>query len=209
MNCCPYRRAFLLHCAPIRRCNGEKYESPIGDSSIVVCFSEGSCPIISYVVSQVKRLLRIRIVRYALVGGFGIPVNLLALALFLRLMGDAWYPVALALSFEISTTVNFFLNQLFTYNEQKNLNLLEWIKRALKAQVTSLSAQALTYVIAITLKYGTHMSPYLASLIGIICAFFFNFFISNRFVFRPTAPVAPVASVTPPYEPAQQAEAVR
>ncbi len=101
--------------------------------------------------------------RYALVGGIGIPVNLLALALFLHLMGDAWYPLALALSFEISTTANFFLNQLFTYHEQKNLSVLEWVKRALKAQMTSLSAQALTYVIALSLKYGLHMSPYLAS----------------------------------------------
>lgn len=150
----------------------------------------GVCPIITYLVTQVKRLLRIRIVRYGLVGGFGIPVNLLALALFLHLMGDAWYPLALALSFEVSTTVNFFLNQLFTYHEQKNLSLLEWIKRALKAQMTSLSAQALTYVIALTLKYALHMSPYLASLIGIVCAFFFNYAISNRYVFRPTPTVA-------------------
>lgn len=127
--------------------------------------------------------------RYALVGGIGIPVNLLALALFLHLMGDAWYPLALAFSFEVSTTTNFFLNQLFTYHEQKNLSVLEWIKRALKAQMTSLSAQALTYVIALSLKYGLHMSPYLASVIGIVCAFFFNFAISNRYVFRPTQPV--------------------
>ena len=69
--------------------------------------------IITYLQTQVQRLFRIRIVRYALVGGIGIPVNLLALALFLHLMGDAWYPLALALSFEISTTANFFLNQLF------------------------------------------------------------------------------------------------
>ena len=135
--------------------------------------------------------------RYALVGGIGIPVNLLALALFLRLMGDAWYPLALALSFEISTTVNFFLNQLFTYHEQKNLSVLEWIKRALKAQMTSLSAQALTYVIALSLKYGLHMSPYIASVIGIVCAFFFNYAISNRYVFRPTPTVGqPLEQVT-------------
>lgn len=123
--------------------------------------------------------------RYALVGGVGIPVNLLALAVFLHLMGDRLYPLALACSFEISTTVNFVLNQFFTYSEQKHLRGWDWPRRALKAQMTSLSALGISYIIALALKYGLHVDPYLASAIGIICSFFYNFAISNRFVFRP------------------------
>ena len=34
-----------------------------------------------------------------------------------------------------------------------------------------------------------HLSPYLAQATGIVCAFFYNFTIANRFVFRP-APAA-------------------
>src|SRR2546421_12415902 len=100
-------------------------------------------------VKYLQRLFSLRIVRYALVGGIGIPINLAALAVFLHVMGDSLYPLALACSFEISTTVNFILNQLFTYHQQKHLNGWDWVRRALKAQMTSLSAQALTYIIAL------------------------------------------------------------
>ncbi len=134
---------------------------------------------------NLKRLFRLRIVRYALVGGIGIPINLAALAVFLYLMGDRLYPIALACSFEVSTTVNFVLNQLFTYHEQKHLHGWDWVKRALKAQMTSLSALAVTYIIALVFKYGVHVSPYVASTIGIVSAFFYNFIISKRLVFRP------------------------
>ena len=137
------------------------------------------------IVAPVGRLLRVRIVRYGLVGGIGIPVNLLALALFLHLMSDRLYPLASACAFEVSTTVNFVLNQLFTYSEQKHLRGWDWPRRALKAQVTSLSALALAFIIALALKYGLHTSPYLANALGIVGAFFYNFAIANRFVFQP------------------------
>jgi putative flippase GtrA len=62
------------------------------------------------VVKHVRQLFRVRIVRYALVGGVGIPINLAALAVFLYVLGDNLYPLALACSFEVSTTINFILN---------------------------------------------------------------------------------------------------
>jgi putative flippase GtrA len=129
--------------------------------------------------------LRVRIVRYGLVGGIGIPVNLLALAVFLHLMGDRLYPLASACAFEVSTTVNFALNQLFTYSDQKHLHGWDWPKRALKAQLTSLSALGISFLAALALKYGLHVSPYAANALGIVIAFFYNFSISNRLVFRP------------------------
>ncbi len=109
-------------------------------------------------ITRLQKLLKLRIVRYALVGGIGIPINLLALAFFMYLMGDGLYPLALACSFEISTTVNFLLNQYFTYSEQKYVRGWELVRRALKAQVTSLSALAISYTIAMALKYGLHVN---------------------------------------------------
>ncbi len=141
--------------------------------------------IITAMVTYIRKLLGIRIVRYALVGGIGIPVNDLALALFLHLMGNNLYPLALACSFEISTTVNFILNQRFTYHDQRHIQGWSWVRRALKAQVTSLSALAISFAVALLLTYVLHVNPYIASPIGIISAFFYNFFISKRFVFRP------------------------
>jgi putative flippase GtrA len=39
--------------------------------------------------------------------------------------------------------------------------------------------------VAFALKYGAHMNTYLATDIGIIAAFFYNFLLSRRMVFRP------------------------
>jgi glycosyltransferase involved in cell wall biosynthesis/putative flippase GtrA len=139
------------------------------------------------------------------VGGIGIPINLAALAVFLHVMGDGLYPLALACSFEVSTTINFILNQLFTYHEQKHLHGWDWVRRALKAQMTSLSALLVSYVIALVFKYGLHVSPYIASTVGIVSAFFYNFIISKRFVFRSAAPGL-VEGGTPRFNPASQSQ---
>jgi len=145
---------------------------------------------------NLKRLFRLRIVRYALVGGIGIPINLAALAVFLHVMGDRLYPLALACSFEVSTTVNFVLNQLYTYHEQKHLHGWNWVKRALKAQMTSVSALAVTYIIALVFKYGVRVNPYVASTIGIVSAFFYNFIISTGAITLPKAEISPTGRLS-------------
>ncbi len=142
--------------------------------------------------SLLKRLFKMRIVRYGLVGGIGIPVNDLALLLFMSLM-HGFYPLASACAFEISTTINFVLNQFFTYSEQRqHLSGLGWIKRAGRAQLTSLSALLLSYLAALALVKFFHVNVYVANPVGIVIAFVYNFFISNKLVFRPpTTPIDP------------------
>ena len=153
--------------------------------------------IITKLTVLIKKLLNMSLVRYALVGGIGIPVNLLALALFLNLFGyyrphpfPLVYSIAYICAFEVSTIVNFVLNQTFTYREQMQHihGLGEWIKRAVKAQTTSLSANLLSFVIAQVLNYGLHVSPYIASLTGIVVSFAYNYVISKRFVYRSVPP---------------------
>jgi putative flippase GtrA len=126
-----------------------------------------------------------RFLRFALVGLIGVPINLLLLALFLHLLGEAWYPLALVASFEISTTINFVLNQIYTYGEHKPTRPWDWVKRALKAQATTLSSQLVTFLGILLLKEQLGLNPYLASLIGMGGAFLYNFVVSNRFVFLP------------------------
>ncbi len=142
----------------------------------------------------IQRLLARRIVRYALVGGIGIPVNLLALALFRHLFGLHLSALAVVLSFEVSTTVNFVLNQTFTYSEQRHLRGWDWPRRALKAQLTSSSALLVSIAISLALNDGLGVNAYVAQALGIILAFFYNFAISNRLVFRP----APATSKADP-----------
>ena len=149
--------------------------------------------------TYIQRLLRRRIVRYALVGGIGIPINLLALAVFKHFFTDRFYVLAVVASFEVSTTINFVLNQTFTYSEQRHLQGWDWPKRALKAQVASSSGLLLQVLLSLALKYGLHMNGYVAQVLGITIVFFYNFVISNRLVFRPAPPSsAPPSSASPP-----------
>jgi putative flippase GtrA len=148
--------------------------------------------IFTNILNVCQKLWRKHIVRYAIVGGLGIPINSAALALFLFLFrGGNLYPLAVVLSFEVSTTINFVLNQLFTYHEQsQHIHGWDWVKRAIKAQSTSISAFLLSIIIAIVLKQWLGVNVYLANALGIVATFFYNFVISKRFVFRPTAPQA-------------------
>lgn len=121
-------------------------------------------------IAFIKRLLKIRIVRFGLVGSIGVPVNDLALFLFLQLFGMSLYPLASACAFEVSNIINFILNQLFTYSEQK-LHGWEWVRRGVKGQLTSLSALLLSFLVAWSLVALLHVNPYVANPTGIFLAF--------------------------------------
>jgi putative flippase GtrA len=148
----------------------------------VIIVHRRRCPIptITPPITPVRRFIR-----FALVGLLCVPINLLLLALFLRLLGESLYPVALVASFEISTTINFVLNQMYTYGERKPVRHWDWLTRALKLQVTNLSSQFVTFIGILLLKEQLGLNPYVASLIGMAGAFLYNFTVSNRFVFLP------------------------
>ncbi|GER91324.1 hypothetical protein KDW_54860 [Dictyobacter vulcani] len=162
-------------------------------------------------IALIQRLFKIRIIRYGLVGGVGIPINVAALYIFQLLLSNfhltfnfnltghpmtvnALYALASACAFEVSTIINFVLNQLFTYREQK-IEGWHWMRRIAKAQLTSLSALSLSFAIGLILVYGLHVNEYIANPIGIILVFVYNFFISKRFVFKPTTALNPDVNV--------------
>lgn len=146
-------------------------------------------------ISLIKRVFKLRIIRYGLVGGIGIPIQDAALFLFAQLLALP-LPLAEVCSFLVSNFINFTLNQFFTYREQvKGIHGWEWLRRYFKGQLTSLSATLLSILIALGLVYFLHVDKYLANPIGIVVAFVYNFFISNKLVFRPaTASMPPDAS---------------
>jgi putative flippase GtrA len=51
--------------------------------------------------------------------------------------------------------------------------------------MTSISAFLLAFGISLALKYIFSVDVYIATPVGTICAFLYNFMISKRFVFRP------------------------
>lgn len=149
-------------------------------------------------ISLMKRFFKIRIIRYGLVGGIGIPINDAALFLFAQLLLLP-FPLAEACAFIISNFINFTLNQFFTYREQvRGIHGLEWLRRYFRGQLASLSASLLAYLVALGLVYFLHVDKYLANPVGIVVAFIYNFFISRKLVFRPTTTNTPSAASEEP-----------
>ncbi len=136
-------------------------------------------------VRLVRAMLRRRVVRFGLVGGVGIPINVAMLWFFHAFLH---LPLALAwiCAFEPSALINFYANQRFTYGDQKHLRGWDWPVRALKAQASSLSGQVVNVLaFALLIRLGMHYLP--ADAAGIIAAFTVNFLLANRFVFTPAA----------------------
>ena len=168
-------------------------------------------------ISLIKQLLNIRIVRYGMVGGVGIFINDGALFCFEKLLGlglsansPFFFPIASACAFEVSNIVNFILNQFFTYSEQvKGIRGWEWVRRAAKGQLTSLSAMLLSFLVAWALQGFFHVNDFLANPAGIVVAFVYNFFISNKLVFRATKSPSPAdsADLSDAQRPTDDAEA--
>lgn len=144
---------------------------------------------------RLRRVLGLRIVRYGLVGGLGIPVNNLALALIEPVLGGVYW-LAAPCAFEIGTLLNFTLNQCYTYSDQTHLRGWDWPKRALKAQLSSVSAWGLALLIGCGLRYGLHVNDYVASDVGFACVFGVNFVLANRFVFTPVPVPATIREAT-------------
>jgi putative flippase GtrA len=133
----------------------------------------------------VRSLLARRAIRFAIVGGFGIPMNVGLLWFFHSVVG---MPLVLAwlCAFEPSALVNFYANQRFTYHEQDHVRGWDWPIRAFKAQLSSLSGQVVNIcVFAALMAAGVHYLP--ADAGGIIGAFSVNFMLANRFVFTPSS----------------------
>jgi putative flippase GtrA len=134
-------------------------------------------------IGLIRSLFARRAIRFALVGGFGIPINMGFLWFFHAFLGMPIVP-AWACAFEPSALINFYANQRFTYHEQDHLRGWDWPVRALKAQASSLSGQVVNIsVFAVLMAAGVHYLP--ADAGGIIVAFSVNFLLANRFVFTP------------------------
>lgn len=135
-------------------------------------------------------LLRQRMVRFALVGGAGIPINMGFLWLFHAVLH---LPLAIAwvCAFEPSALINFYANQRFTYHEQTHVRGGAWLTRALKAQASSLTGLAVNALsVALLIHLDVH---YLAAdAAGIVISFSVNFLLASRFVFTPARTVEQV-----------------
>jgi putative flippase GtrA len=148
-------------------------------------------------LSLLIKIWQKRVVKFALIGAIGVPINLVALAFFLAvlkfagLQGDLLEAVATVCAFEVGTILNFVLNQLITYNDQVPTTLSAWIVKSIKAQFANISAFLIATLLSIFFSVVLQLNPFISNTLGIITNFVYKFLISDRFVFR----VKPVRAV--------------
>jgi putative flippase GtrA len=136
--------------------------------------------------SFLNAVVGLRVVRFALVGGIGVPINLTLLWFFHGVLRMPIVPAWIC-AFAPSSLLNFYINQRFTYREQTHVRGWDWPVRALKAQATSLTGQAVNVgVFAALLSLRVHYLP--ADAAGIAASFMVNFVIANQFVFTAAQP---------------------
>lgn len=148
-----------------------------------------------------------RVVRFALIGAIGVPINLVALAFFLYVLGlaglegDMLEIVATICSFEVGTILNFILNQFITYPDQLPKTLNEWLIKSFKAQIANLSAFLLATLLSLFLSVVLQFNPFVSNTLGIICNVAYKYLVSDRFVFRTKTVAAPAVESTPVEDP--------
>lgn len=145
-------------------------------------------------VPYILRLWQKRVVKFAVVGVLGIPINLVALAFFLQifrlygLQDDMLEAAATISSFEVATMINFVLNQVITYAEQIPGTLQAWIVKAGKAQLANITAFLLVTLISIFFSVVLELNPFISNTLGIGCNFLYKFFLADRYVFAARQP---------------------
>ena len=100
-------------------------------------------------------LWRQRLVRFAAVGGAGIPMNT-ALLWFFHAALHMPLALAWACAFEPSALINFYANQRITYHDQTHVHGWDWLVRALKWQASSLSGQAVNVCVFALAVHARH-----------------------------------------------------
>lgn len=136
-----------------------------------------------------------RIIKFALVGGSGVGVNLVVASLFKHFGAAA--TVAFFAGIVVSIFTNFVLNDAWTWADRGERGLGPWLRRCAKYYLTNGVAAALQFGVAM-LAYslwldalrpvfgidGQTVGTGLASFIGIVIATPLNYIINNLWTFR-------------------------
>ena len=125
----------------------------------------------------------LRWLKFNLVGGIGIGVQLVALA-FLRSMLRLDYLIATALAVETAVIHNFLWHERFTWADRRVERIAESILRLTKFNVSNgLVSLVGNLVIMLALVGGLGMNYVVANLIAVAVCSTVNFLLSDRFVF--------------------------
>ena len=139
-----------------------------------------------------------RFVKFAIVGGSGVFVNLgvVALAGLLLANGPGSARIAILLGILVSIFTNFLINDTWTWGDREKRGAVHWAQRCGLFYASNGVAAGLQYVVSLsvlplivfqTLPFGltnATVQPLLATCVGIAVATPLNYVVNNFFTFR-------------------------
>jgi putative flippase GtrA len=133
-----------------------------------------------------------RLVRFGIVGGSGVLVNMGCYAIFHDLLG-LFYQIARVLAIEVSIASNFALNERWTFRDRARGGWGTYLKRLLIFHIPSWlvagfvqiwTHETLRRVLGVDAKSQPRWKDFLAYLVAIGLGALLNYFICNLVVFR-------------------------
>lgn len=124
-------------------------------------------------------------IKFAMVGGSGVLVNMGFFYIFTRWVGIR-IEIASPMAIEISILSNFLLNNAWTF--RKRDTRFGFIGRILRYHMVTAVAGLVNYLTLLLLAKVLGIHDLVANLIGIILGTFINFFLNSLWTWRITAP---------------------
>ena len=137
-------------------------------------------------INLIKRLLKIRIINFMIVGGIG---GLVSFAVYYPLtfyfkdsvhfLGQIFYLPAVIPSTVAGVTFNYFLNKKWTYGDckAKRMSLIRY-------EVVGLSTALLDISALFLLVHYAHVNYLVAPIIAVLCMFLIRYFLVNKLVWN-------------------------
>lgn len=137
-------------------------------------------------VNLVKRLLKIRIINFMVVGGIG---GLISFAVYypltfyfkdsVRFLGQIFYLPAVIPSTVVGVTFNYFLNRKWTYRDCKAKSM-----SLAKYEVVGLSTAVLDVSVLFVLVHYIRINYLIAPVVAVLCMFVIRYYLVNRLVWN-------------------------
>lgn len=133
---------------------------------------------LKHIVSLMRRKGEmVRFLKFCLVGGSGVVVNM-GLLYLLTEYGGLYYLVSSAISIETSIVTNFLLNDFFTFPDRRRRGLHQFLGRLLKFNLVSLGALTINMTVLWLLTSVAGLYYLVSNLFGIAAAMMWNYLVN-------------------------------
>jgi putative flippase GtrA len=136
---------------------------------------------------MLQKILKIKLLRFAFVGGTGAVIKLGILYLFTDIVGLT-PALSYIVSFVFAVSSNYFFNTIWTFKHKLNVTALT------RYALISLGTLSINEGILYVLTYRLGIWYMISGCVGILVAFMINYFFARRFVWKTQQQMNPLES---------------